>query len=115
MTKKKTPAPRKAEKKDVEEPDLLAQMRHNPRGDWNSRHLETVSKQVGLRYTPPRGGGGHYKVSSPYLPGILTVPYRRPIKPVYIRKFVRLASAHLKAKLERQTAETLASAKEQRT
>jgi hypothetical protein len=36
------------------------------------------------------GGVSHYKVSHPAAREILTIPHRRPIKPVYIRKLVKL-------------------------
>ncbi len=42
---------------------------------------------------PPSGGGSHYKVSPPSRRAILTVPFRKPIKPVYIRKLVRFIEA----------------------
>jgi hypothetical protein len=38
---------------------------------------------------PPKGGS-HYKIVRPGHPVILTIPYKRPIKPVYIRALVRL-------------------------
>ncbi|ODS03794.1 hypothetical protein AUC71_07715 [Methyloceanibacter marginalis] len=77
-------------------------MRQNPKGNWNTGHLETVSKAIGLRYTPPKRGS-HFKISSPHLPGILTVPSKRPIKPPYIKKFVALAEAHISAAQRRAT------------
>lgn len=70
--------------------DLLARMRRNPQGDWTIRDVERVCAQAGLRCTPPTGGGSHYKVSHPARAEILTIPARRPIKPVYIRKLVQL-------------------------
>ena len=39
---------------------------------------------------PPTGGGSHYKVSGPSSGQILTIPFNRPIKPVYIRALVRM-------------------------
>jgi len=42
--------------------------------------------------TPPRRGS-HYKVRSPKGGTVLTIPARRPIKPVYIRALVALADA----------------------
>jgi hypothetical protein len=35
---------------------------------------------------PPTGGGSHWKVTAPDEEAILTIPAKRPIKPVYIRK-----------------------------
>jgi hypothetical protein len=73
--------------------DLLERMRRNPAGDWSIRDVEAVCKAHGIRCTPPSGGGSHYKVSHPGQREILTVPFRRPIKPVYIRKLVRFIEA----------------------
>jgi hypothetical protein len=69
---------------------LLDLMRQNPRGDWNVSDVEAVCRQHGLRCSPPSGGGSHYKVSHPAAREILTIPFRRPVKPVYIRKLVKL-------------------------
>ena len=68
---------------------LLHRMRQSPKGDWQMSDVEAVCRQHGLRCSPPTGGGGHYKVSHPATREILTIPYRRPIKPYYIRELVR--------------------------
>lgn len=68
--------------------DRLEQMRHNPKGNWTIRQILAVCFEHGLTCTPPRGGGSHHKVSHPQIARILTIPSRRPIKPIYIRKFV---------------------------
>jgi hypothetical protein len=49
-----------------------------------------VCRQHGLRCSPPTGGGPHWKVSHPAARDILTIPARRPIKPFYIRRPVRM-------------------------
>ena len=67
---------------------LLDQMAQNPRGDWDINDIQRVCRENDLTCEPPRGGGSHYKVSSEYIDEILTIPARRPIKPVYIRAFV---------------------------
>jgi hypothetical protein len=67
---------------------LLEQMRRNPRGDWSMEDIVRVCNQAGIRCVPPRAGGSHYKVYCADMPEILTVPYKRPIKPVYIRRLV---------------------------
>jgi hypothetical protein len=74
-------------------PDLLARMRRNPAGDWTIADVIALCRQHGVRCSPPTGGGSHYKVSHPTQREILTIPYRRPIKPVYIRALVRLVAA----------------------
>ncbi|HVL72824.1 MAG TPA: hypothetical protein VM434_13200, partial [Beijerinckiaceae bacterium] len=70
----------------------LDEMRRNPRADWTIADIEGVCRRLGLVCTPP-SHGSHYKVSSPKGDAILTIPARRPIKPVYIRQFVDLARA----------------------
>lgn len=67
--------------------DLLAAMRANPR-DWQLADVVALCRLHGIACTPPRGGS-HYKVKHPAVPAILTIPARRPIKPVYIRALVR--------------------------
>lgn len=71
----------------------LDQMRRNPQGDWTIADVEAVCRAYGLICQAPRGGGSHYGVSHPATPEILTVPSRRPIKPVYIRRLVKMIDA----------------------
>lgn len=81
--------------------DLLTQMRDNPRNDWKIEDFQKACKKIGLHIEPPNGGS-HYKVSSKYLNGHLTVPARRPIKPVYIHEFIGLCQAHIKVEKQRK-------------
>jgi hypothetical protein len=75
---------------------LLDKMRVNPRNDWQVKDVETLCAQIGLTCTSP-SSGSHYKVSSPHLAeGTLTIPAKRPIKPVYIKHLVSLAETHWK-------------------
>jgi hypothetical protein len=67
-------------------------MRRNPAADWTIRDVEAACRTAGARCTPPSGGGSHYKVSHPSRREILTIPARRPIKVVYIRKLVDFLS-----------------------
>lgn len=64
----------------------LAQMKVNPL-DWRIESLKSVADAFGLVYRQP--GGSHVIFRHPN-GGMLSVPARRPIKPVYVRKFVRL-------------------------
>jgi len=64
-------------------------MRANPAGDWRTSDVEAVCREYSVRCTPQTGGGSHYKVSHPARRDILTIPSRRPVKAVYIRKLVR--------------------------
>jgi len=67
--------------------DLLERMRRNPRGDWTINDVQTVCRQNGVTCDQPRGGS-HYKISHAGIVQIYTVPFKRPIKPVYIRGLV---------------------------
>lgn len=68
-------------------------MRKNPQSDWKIDDVITVCREHGLKCEPPRGGGSHYKVAHDRIREIVTIPYKRPIKPVYIRKLVKLVDA----------------------
>jgi hypothetical protein len=73
--------------------DLLADMESNPSGDWRIADIARVCEGFGIRCEPPTGGGSHFKVSCPGVHAILTVPSRRPLKPVYVRKFTAFVRA----------------------
>lgn len=66
---------------------LLDRMRANPRGDWKIGDLEKICNGVGATLAPPTRGS-HYKLSHPEIEEILTIPAHRPIKQVYVRKFI---------------------------
>lgn len=66
---------------------LLDAMRANPR-DWRIKDVAALCVNFGIECSPPRGGS-HFKVTHPAMFRILTIPARRPIKPVYIRELVR--------------------------
>lgn len=61
-------------------------MKANPR-DWRIEELKSVADGFGLIWRQP--GGSHVIFRHPR-GAMLSVPARRPIKPVYVRKFVRL-------------------------
>jgi hypothetical protein len=72
---------------------LLARMRANPR-DWRIEDVETLCRAFGLNCDRP-SGGSHYGISDLTQPSHLTVPFARPIKPIYIRHLVRFVDAVL--------------------
>jgi hypothetical protein len=72
----------------------LERMRESPAGDWQIGDIQKISTYLGLTCTSPTRGT-HYKVSSSFLEGILTVPAHRPIKVPYIKKFIALIDAHI--------------------
>lgn len=67
-------------------------MVRNPKADWRIADIEVVCRHFGMTCKPPSGGGSHFTVSHPTAFEILTIPARRPIKPVYIRQFVAYIS-----------------------
>jgi len=66
---------------------LLERMRQNPR-DWSIADVETLCRGFHINCNKPRGGGSHYGVADETQEEILTVPFDRPIKQVYIKKLV---------------------------
>jgi hypothetical protein len=72
---------------------LLERMRRNPAGDWTIVDIQKLCSGLGWQCLPPTGGGSHWKVVVPGSETILTVPARRPIKAVYIRKLMELVKA----------------------
>jgi hypothetical protein len=74
---------------------MLEKMRANPAGNWKIEQVETLCRQAGLECEPPRGGGSHFKAWSNHLNGILTIPAKRPIKTVYIKRLIALADSHI--------------------
>lgn len=65
----------------------LEKMRSNPR-DWKISDLESIASRLFI--TVRRGSGSHVSFSHPKWMDILTVPAHRPIKEIYIKKFVSL-------------------------
>lgn len=74
---------------------LLDGMRGSPAGDWTISNLETLARRV--RIESRWNDGSHCTFSHRCTETILTVPARRPIKPVYVRKFVELVDLVLNA------------------
>ena len=66
---------------------LLDAMRHNP-NDWVMAKLLTIAKQYGLEVRST--GGSHHVFSHPLVKDPLSVPAHRPIKAIYIKRFVLL-------------------------
>ena len=65
---------------------LLEKMRNNPL-DWRIDDLKTVAHAYMIEWRQP--GTSHVTFRHPNGSKI-TVPAHRPIKPIYIKKFVRL-------------------------
>jgi hypothetical protein len=71
----------------------LEAMRRNPQSDWKIADVEALCKEFAISCAPHRGGSSHYKISHPLIPEILTIPFKRPIKAVYIRSLVKFIDA----------------------
>ncbi|OGQ98455.1 MAG: hypothetical protein A2505_06340 [Deltaproteobacteria bacterium RIFOXYD12_FULL_55_16] len=65
---------------------ILQQMKNNPQGDWQIDNLKAIAKRHNIAWRQP--GSSH--VTFRREDGSkLTVPAHRPIKPVYIKQFVK--------------------------
>jgi hypothetical protein len=65
---------------------ILVRMRNNPTG-WRIEDLKTGAARYKIEYRQP--GTSHVTFRHPS-GAKLTVPARKPIKPVYVRKFIEL-------------------------
>ena len=75
----------------------LRKMRENPSG-WRIEELLTVAEANRLDSRRPGSGGSHVLFSASGVREIVTVPAKRPIKPIYIKHFVALIDAAKGAK-----------------
>ena len=65
----------------------LDRMRNNPR-DWRIDDLLTVAERYGVEVR--NSGGSHHVFSARGIPDSLCVPAHRPVKPVYVKRFIVL-------------------------
>lgn len=68
---------------------LLARMRANPR-DWSIEDLKVLARRHHVDWRQP--GTSHVTFSFPGRSPV-TVPAHKPVKPVYIKKFLALLDA----------------------
>lgn len=73
---------------------LLDQMSDNPKNDWTIADVQKVCKEHGIELKKP-SKGSHYMAVSPHLLGHQSIPYKRPIKPVYIKDLVTMIRVHI--------------------
>lgn len=66
---------------------FLKKIRQNPK-DCIIEQLESFAKHYGI--VVRKSSGSHVTFSHPDWIEILTVPAHRPIKPIYIKKFINL-------------------------
>lgn len=60
---------------------------------WRIEDLQAVAEEHGLLWRRPGRGGSHVIFSAPGVREIVSVPAKRPIKPVYIKHFLALIDA----------------------
>jgi len=70
----------------------LAKMRKQQLG-WRIEDLQGIAEANAVEWRKPGRGGSHVIFSAQGVREIVSVPSKRPIKPVYIRKFVALIDA----------------------
>lgn len=68
---------------------LIERMRNNPR-DCRIEDLKRIADRSGIDYRQP--GTSHCTFSRPGL-NPLTVPAHKPIKPIYVRRFLQMIDA----------------------
>lgn len=66
---------------------LLAKMHTNPR-DWHIEELESIAQRFGVDVR--KTGGSHFVFLHPDSELAVTIPFKRPIKPVYVTQFLAL-------------------------
>jgi predicted RNA binding protein YcfA (HicA-like mRNA interferase family) len=66
---------------------ILEKMRRNPR-DWRIEDLESLAARFGLEVRKP--GGSHAVFFHKATGRQLSVPAKRPIKPIYVMAFITL-------------------------
>ncbi len=66
---------------------LLQRMRANPR-DWRMESLEAIARRYGIDVR--KTGGSHFVFLHRDSDLAVTVPFKRPIKPIYITQFLAL-------------------------
>jgi len=76
---------------------LLQNMRKNRVG-WRIEELQAVAQEHFVEWRRPGRGGSHVIFSAPGVREIVSVPAKRPIKPVYIKQFVALIDAAAEAR-----------------
>ena len=65
----------------------IKKMRSNPR-DWCIDQLEIIAQRYGVKIR--KTGGSHVVFEHPSIVDMVCVPAHRPIKPIYIKRFLQL-------------------------
>jgi predicted RNA binding protein YcfA (HicA-like mRNA interferase family) len=65
---------------------ILEQLKANPR-DWRIESLKSIADALGIVHRQPGGSNAIFRHPNG---AMISVPAQRPIKPVYVKKFLRL-------------------------
>ena len=76
----------------------LVAMKRDPRAGWTLDDVASLCRGLGIRCTLPGMERSHCVVSHRKIDGSLTLPARRPIKPVYVMLLVELVESVLDLK-----------------
>jgi predicted RNA binding protein YcfA (HicA-like mRNA interferase family) len=60
---------------------------------WRIEDLQAVAEDNFVEWRRPGRGGSHVIFSAPGVREIVSVPSKRPIKPVYVKQFLKLIDA----------------------
>ena len=71
---------------------ILRRMREN-QTRWRIEDLQAVAEDNFVEWRRPGRGGSHVIFSTPGVREIVSVPSKRPIKPVYVKQFLKLIDA----------------------
>lgn len=66
---------------------LITTMKLNPKGDWHIEDLKRIADRFEIKYRQP---GSSHVTFRDETGRKLTVPARKPIKPIYIKMFIEL-------------------------
>jgi hypothetical protein len=65
---------------------------------WRIEELQSVAIENRLEWRRPGRGGSHVIFSAPGVREIVSIPSKRPIKPIYIKQFLALVDAAMEVK-----------------
>lgn len=83
----------------------LQKMRGNQTG-WRIDELQAVAGENGVIWRRPGHGGSHVIFSASGVREIVSVPAKRPIKPIYIRQFLALIDQAAEVKQDANKSKT---------
>ena len=72
-------------------------MKRKPANGWTIEDAIKLCRGFGVRCMSP-AGGAHYVIGHPSIDGLLTVPAKAPLKPLYVLLLVELLEAVIENK-----------------